>query len=69
MFKIEADKTGQPVLKYSEERPEHNERGRWVEIGPKDSEGIEQIVRLNRKNGLIVLLDDKGIYRALVLTN
>jgi len=70
-FEIHPDQNGKPYLKKVERRRNIQEegRGRWVRIGKVTDTGIDRVVGLNRRNGLIVLLDDSGEYRALVLTD
>lgn len=69
VYEIDQDMFGNPYLKKVNRKKASNEpRGMWVEIGKVDSYGIEDIVRKNVQMGLIVLPDEEGAYRALVLT-
>jgi hypothetical protein len=70
VFEIHANKLGKPYLKKVDRYRVVSEegRGQWMSIGRLSDPGIERIVKLNQENGLIVLIDDEDIYRALVLT-
>jgi len=69
VYEVSMDKNNKPCLK-KVDRPYLRSEGRgvWVEIGRADHVGIEKFVAINRKNGLLVLPDEDGFYRALVLT-
>lgn len=64
------DKNKNPCLK-KVDRPYLRSEGRgvWVEIGRVDHIGIERLVTINRNMGHLVLPDEDGFYRALVLTD
>lgn len=69
-FEIAKNKLGNPYLKKST-RPHLRSvdgRGQWVQIGKLTDNGIERSIRTNQEQGLLVLLDDEGYYRTLVLT-
>jgi hypothetical protein len=69
-YEICADSKGKPILK--KRLTFHTggrSRGIWVEIGRVDHTGIERFVEINRRQGLLVLPDENGFYRALILTN
>jgi len=71
VFEIHANKLGKPYLKKID-RPRRvsvDGRGLWVDIGSIGHTGIERVVRTNRAAGLLVVLDEDGNYRALVLTD
>ena len=68
MFDIRLDKNGEPFLKWTEQKKPFGEKGHWVEIGRVDDKELAHVVDVNRRNGMLVLVDDRGIYRALVLT-
>ena len=71
VFEIHANKLGKPYLK-AVDRPRRvsvDGRGLWVDIGNIGHTGIERVVRTNQRAGLLVLLDQNGNYRALVLTD
>lgn len=70
VFEIYTDKQGNPRLKRVD-RPRRREdgRGMWVEIGKSDQRGIERFVASNEDQGYLVLMDDEGVYRALILTD
>jgi hypothetical protein len=70
VFEIHPNKLGNPYLKKVDRYRVISEegRGQWMSVGRITDEGIDHVVRLNRKNGLIVLPDDEGNYRVLVLT-
>jgi hypothetical protein len=70
-FEIHPDKSGFPYLKKVERRRNTQEegRGKWVSIGKATDGGIERVIELNRRNGMIVLIDEDGTYRALILTD
>lgn len=67
MFKLMEDEKGNPILKWIDRYP--TSRGIWVEIGRKDERGMDRIIRMNQANGLHVFLDEKGVYRAFVLSD
>ena len=69
-FEIHANALGKPYLKKVERRRNIREEGRgaWMPIGRVTDTGIEKVVRLNQKNGSLVLIDQDGTYRVLVLT-
>jgi hypothetical protein len=71
VFEIHANKLGKPYLKKVDRPRKVSEDGRglWVDIGNIGHTGIDRVVRTNQKNGLLVLMDDTGTYRALVLTD
>ena len=70
VFEIRANKLGKPYLKAVDRKRRNGEpRGQWMAIGRVTDTGIERVVRMNREAGLIVLVDDTGIFRALVLTD
>ncbi len=70
-FEIHANKIGKPYLKKVERQRNIREegRGRWMPIGRVTDTGIDRVVRLNQRNGLICLIDQEGTYRVLVLTD
>jgi hypothetical protein len=69
VFEIHKNKSGSPVLKRVDRLRRRDEgRGMWVEIGRSDQKGIERFVAENEKQGYLVLMDDQGVYRALILT-
>lgn len=71
-FEIHADKHGNPYLKKVERSRNTREegRGRWMPIGRATDTDIEKVVRINRKTGgLLVLADEDGVFRVLVLTD
>ena len=67
MFELVFTADGQRYLKWFHRQRRPGERGEWVEIGRKHQHRMEEIVRINRAQGLEVEIDDRGIYRALVL--
>lgn len=60
-------KNGELRLKRSRRHREPGERGIWIAIAEKGEIGSGRIIRLNRENGIDVLEDEHGMYRALVL--
>jgi len=70
-FEIHANKLGKPYLKKVERRRDFKTEGRgtWAPIGRITDIGIERVVRLNTKAGLLVLPDEEGTFRVLVLTD
>jgi hypothetical protein len=70
VFEIHSDRFGHPFLKKVDRRRTNQDgRGHWVEIGRADQKGIEKYVKVNQKTGHVVLLDEDGVYRMLVLTD
>ena len=71
VYEIQANKLGNPYLKAIDRprRVSEDGRGLWVDIGHVSHTGIERVVRTNEAAGYIVLIDDGGTYRALVLTD
>lgn len=70
-LEIKADKNGKPFLKMVD-RPRllsKDGRGIWVEVGRVGQTGVEEIVRRNREQGHLVLQDELGFYRSLILTD
>ena len=69
-FEIHSDGLGRPYLKKVERRRnvKLEGRGTWVPVGRDSDTGIAHVVAQNRKNGMIVLPSEDGIYRVLVLT-
>lgn len=69
-FEIHSDKNGKPYLKKVERRRNIQEEGRgaWMPIGRDTDSGIDRVVRLNKSAGNLVLPDETGTYRVLVLT-
>ena len=69
MFEIQIDETGYPFLKkIFRERRLSDPRGVWVEIGKSNMKNINHLVESNRNLGYLVLQDEYGIVRALILT-
>jgi hypothetical protein len=70
-YSIEQDKNGKPYLKkdFTKRMTSEKLRGQWIEVGPDSWIGTQKLVELNRQNGLIVLLDEDGFWRALVLVD
>ena len=70
-FEIHADKHGKPYLKKVERRRNIREEGRgsWMSIGKISDTGIDRVVKINQKSGLLVLPDEEGNFRVLVLTD
>lgn len=70
-FEIHANDLGKPYLKKVERRRniQLEGRGSWMPIGKITDTGINRVIELNRKNGLLVLVDQDGVYRVLVLTD
>ena len=70
-FEIHANKIGKPYLKKVERKRNIREEGRgtWAPIGRVTDTGIERVVKINQQNGMIVLVDEDGVYRVLVLTD
>lgn len=68
-FEIEKSPKGFPYLKKSYRRwnPDTDLRGIWVEIGTNRSKYIEYVIKVNQDAGYLVLIDEFGMYRALVL--
>ena len=71
VFEIHKNKLGKPYLKKVDRprRASEDGRGLWVDIGHIGHTGIDRVVRVNQRAGLLVLLDQDGTYRALVLTD
>ena len=70
-FTIEMSNKGYPYLKKSR-RPRNEQlegRGLWVEIGPANSKYIQTAIETNEHAGYLVLIDEFGYYRMLVLTD
>lgn len=69
-FEIHPDKDGNPYLKKVERRRNIREEGRgsWMPIGRASDTGIERVLVLNEAAGNIVVPDQDGVYRVLVLT-
>lgn len=70
-FEIHPDKNGNPYLKKVERRRNIavEGRGSWMPIGRSTDTGLERVLRLNKAAGNIVLPDQDGIFRVLVLTD
>lgn len=70
-FEIHANKLGKPYLKKVERRRNIREEGRgtWMPIGRLTDTGIERVIKINQQAGGIVLIDEEGVYRILVLTD
>lgn len=64
MHEVKVNAKGKEYLKWVEGRS--RTRGIWVPIGRADERGIEELVSRNQGLGLKVLIDEKGVYRALV---
>lgn len=64
-------KNGKPYLKKVDRYRNSyiDGRGNWVPIGRSSDTGIERIIEANRQNGLMVLIDEDGVYRALVCSD
>lgn len=69
MFDLHVNSKGEKVLKYVKRYRRPFERGLWVEIGHEKDKEITHLVKTNEQLGLQVEKDDKGFYRALVLTS
>lgn len=72
VFEIHPDRNGQPYLKKVERRRNVSVEGRgaWMPIGRVTDTGIDRVIKINQKVGkLLVLPDEEGCYRALVLTS
>jgi len=70
-FEIHPDKNGKPYLKKVERRRNIQEEGRgaWMPIGRDTDHEMDRVLRLNKAAGNLVLIDQDGIYRVLVLTD
>lgn len=70
-LEIHADKDGKPYLKKIERRRNIREEGRglWMPIGRATDTEIERVLRLNKASGNLILIDEEGVYRVLVLTD
>lgn len=70
-FEIHANKLGKPYLKKVDRYRNIQTEGigTWAPIGRVTDTGIERVVRINQQHGLLVLIDEDGVYRALVLTD
>jgi len=70
-FEIHANKIGKPFLKKVDRMRIWSKDGRatWTPIGHITDKDIERTVRINQTYGLIVLIDEDGVYRALILTD
>lgn len=69
-WEIGKSKNNKPQLKknFNLKTPEEFKmRGQWVQIGMAAAEDVVHSVNANRKQGYLVLLDEEGYYRALVL--
>lgn len=69
MFDLILNSKGEKVLKYTKRFRRPFERGLWIEIGHEKDKEINHLVSVNRAFGLQVEKDDKGFFRALVLSN
>lgn len=70
VYEIHANKIGNPYLKKVDRTKRREDgRGMWVEIGRITNFGIENAIRHNQEAGYIVLIDEDGIYRMLVLSD
>ena len=69
-FEIHADRNGKPYLKKVERRRNVSVEGRgaWMPIGRDTDTGIDRVLRLNKLAKNLVLIDQDGTYRVLVLT-
>lgn len=68
-FEVVFDKTGYPYLKKVFKRRNPSERGVWVEIGKASNRNIDYLVTANRQMGYLVMQDEDGFVRALILTD
>ena len=69
MFELRTNSKGEKVLVYVRRPRMPFERGVWVEIAHENDKESKFFVNLNRGNGLQVEMDEKGFYRALVLSD
>ena len=68
MFDLHVNEKGEKVLKYIKRYRRPFERGLWIEIGHEKDKDVTRAIEVNRQAGLQVEKDDKGFYRALVLS-
>jgi hypothetical protein len=68
-YEIYADEHNEPYLKWVERKPNTPRvRGHWVPIGKITDFTIERTIQINQEvGGLLVLIDEDHVYRALVL--
>lgn len=68
MFDLHFNTKGEQVLVYNKRDRYPGERGMWVEICHENDKEARFFVDLNRSHGLKIAKDEKGFYRALVLS-
>lgn len=67
MYEVRLDRFKMPYLKWVQRFRSPYERGIWMEFGHSDEDNIEECIKINKEQGLDVLLDENGCYRALIL--
>lgn len=70
-YEIHQDKDGQPYLKRVNRIRNISAEGRgmWVDIGRATDNAINRVIEANERAGYLVLPDDQGYYRILILTD
>ena len=71
MFDISYLADGTPFLKKVDRRRNRDVDGRtlWVEVGKAHEKGISNVIEQNKAQGYLVLMDEDGVYRALINTD
>ncbi|MCX9024661.1 MAG: hypothetical protein OIN85_01030 [Candidatus Methanoperedens sp.] len=76
MFELRYGSDGRKVLVFvrrdelsEEEQKIPRPRGMWVEIGHEREKEINYFIEFNRSQGLQVERDERGFWRALILTD
>lgn len=67
MFDLHFSADGKRVLKWSDRNRYPGERGLWIDICRDDDKERDVLLRINRQGGLQCEIDDRNIWRALVL--
>jgi hypothetical protein len=70
-YEIHEDRNGQPYLKRVNRfrNVSAEGRGMWAEIGRATDNAINRVIEANERAGYLVLPDDQGYFRILVLTD